>query len=319
MPINWKKGQKQSMKGLELAKAFYEEYGIPMLQQFPEIAGQIAVGLVGSGSECFGFDDDFSKDHDFEPAFCLFLPGEDVVDRRAAFLLERAYAKLPKEYMGYARSPLNPVGGNRHGVLRMAEFFSSKTGTPDGNLTTDAWFAVPEFSLAEATNGAIFRDDAGEFTAIRQRLSAMPRGVRLKKLAGQLLLMAQAGQYNYNRCMARGETAAARLAAYEFAKSAIHAVFLLNETYLPFYKWQFRALRSLPRLAELAAPLEQLLSAAEPENAARIEQITAAILEELRRQGLSDLPSNEAEQHAYAVNNRIEDGNIRNQHILYGI
>lgn len=307
------------MKGIELAKAFYEEYGIPMLKEFPELQGKIAIGLVGSGSECFGFDDEFSKDHDFEPAFCLFLPDEAQVDRRSAFLLERAYTKLPKEYMGYARNALEPVGGNRHGVLRMEEFFRSKTGTPDGNLTVDAWFAVPEFSLAEATNGAVFRDDLGEFTAIRAKLQKFPRDVRLKKLAGELLLMAQAGQYNYPRCIARGETAAARLAAFEFAKSALHAIFLLNDTYLPFYKWQFRALRGLTKLCDLAQPLEQLLSSAGAENAERIEQIVGAVLDETRAQGLSALPHNEAELHAYAVNGQIADANLRNQHILYGI
>ncbi len=307
------------MKGIELAKAFYEEYGIPMLKEFPALEGKVAVGLAGSGSECFGFDDEFSKDHDFEPAFCLFLPDEAMVDRRSAFLLERAYDKLPKEYMGFSRGESSLGGAQRRGVLRTAEFFRSKTGTPDGNLTVDAWFAIPEFSLAEAVNGAVFRDDLGEFTAIREKLSKFPRDVRLKKLAGELLLMAQAGQYNYPRCIARGETAAARLAAYEFVKSALHAIFLLNDTYLPFYKWQFRALRGLPKLSDLAQPLEQLLSSARAENAERIEQIVGAILEEVRAQGLSALPHNEAELHAYAVNGQIADGNLRNQHILYGI
>lgn len=307
------------MKGLELAKAFYEEYGTPMLEEFPDLAGKIAVGLCGSGSECFGFDDEFSKDHDFEPGFCLFLPAEERVDRRQAFLLERAYAKLPKEFMGFSRSNLNPVGGNRHGVLRADEFFISKTGTPDGHLSTDAWFATPEFALAEATNGAIFRDDSGEFTAIRQKIAYLPCAVRQKKLAGRLLLMAQAGQYNYNRSVARGESGAARLAAFEFAQSALHTVFLLNKTYLPFYKWQFRALRNLPCLSELAEPLEKLLSTTEKENAQRIEQIAAAVCDQLRAQGLSTKAGSELEQQAYAVNDGIADGTLRNLHILYGI
>ena len=73
------------MKGLEIARAYYEEYGEPMLRErFPALMPFIAAGLTGSGSECWGFDDEVSRDHDFEPGFCLFLPGEDVVDRRTA-------------------------------------------------------------------------------------------------------------------------------------------------------------------------------------------------------------------------------------------
>ena len=85
------------MKGLELSRAFFEEYGMPMLQEeFPQLLMYLAAGLTGSGSECFGFDDEVSRDHDFEPGFCIFLPGEEVVSRKDAFRLERAYAKLPR-------------------------------------------------------------------------------------------------------------------------------------------------------------------------------------------------------------------------------
>ena len=76
------------MKGLEISKAFYNEYGKPMLEErFPELIPYLAAGLIGSGSECYGYDDEVSRDHDFEPGFCIFLPGEDVVDRKAAFAL----------------------------------------------------------------------------------------------------------------------------------------------------------------------------------------------------------------------------------------
>ena len=102
---------KRSMNGLELARAYFEAHGRPMLEeQFPELLPFLAAGILGSGSECFGYDDEVSRDHDFEPGFCIFLPGEDVVDRRSAFLLERAYAKLPKEFMGVSRAPLQPAG-----------------------------------------------------------------------------------------------------------------------------------------------------------------------------------------------------------------
>ena len=313
------------MNGLELARAFYTEYGEAMLhEQFPQLADKIAVGLCGSGSECFGFDDDVSRDHDFEPGFCLFLPGESVVDRRDAFLLERAYAKLPKEFGGLRRSLVQPVGGSRHGVLRTAEFFTEKAGTPDGNLTTEQWFRTPEYALAEAVNGELFADPYGEVTAIRQRLSAMPRDVRLKKLAGHLLLMAQSGQYNFSRCLAHGEKAAAQLAVNAFVQSSMAVVFLLNERYMPFYKWSFRAMRRLPELSALADTMECLLTTdnEEPMDAVKqelIEDTATAVIGALQDRALTDAVCTDLEKHAYSVNDRIGDASVRNLHILYAV
>lgn len=313
------------MKGIELSEKFYLEYGAPMLHQdFPEIENLIAVGLVGSGSECFGYDDEISRDHDFEPGFCLFLPNEEIIDSQTAFALERTYSKLPKEFMGFNRNALNPVGGNRHGVIRMSDFFMEKTGCTDGNLSLKDWFFVPEQSLLEATNGKIFRDDRGGFTAIRNKLSYMPENVRLKKMAGNLLLMGQSGQYNYKRCISRGETAAAQLAVTEFVKSALNMIFLINKKYIPYYKWSFRALRELPALSSLNEPLEYLISSSnncdevqEKENL--IEKICSDIIGELKVQNLTQFDGSEVEGHAYSVNNKISDAEIRNLHILYGV
>ncbi len=313
------------MNGLELARAFYTQYGEAMLrEQFPHLQSKIAVGLCGSGSECFGFDDDVSRDHDFEPGFCLFLPDESVIDRRDAFQLERAYAKLPKEFEGLRRSLVRPVGGSRHGVLRTAEFFTEKAGTADGVLTTEQWFHTPEYALAEAVNGEIFCDPYGEVTAIRRRLSEMPRDVRLKKLAGHLLLMAQSGQYNYARCLAHGEKAAAQLAVNAFVQSAMSVVFLLNERYMPFYKWSFRAMRALPELSALADTMECLLTTDndEPMDAVKqelIEDTASAVIEALQNRALTDAICGDLEKHAYSVNDRIGDASVRNLHILYAI
>ena len=116
------------MKGLELSRSYFENFGKTMLEEFPDILPKIAAGLCGSGSECFGFDDDISRDHDFEPGFCIFLPSEETVDRRSAFLLERAYSKLPSEHMGVKRLKIQPVGGPRHGVMRIEDFFKARTG-----------------------------------------------------------------------------------------------------------------------------------------------------------------------------------------------
>ena len=324
------------MRGMEISRAYFEEFGYPMLkEQFPEVMPYLAAGLSGSGSECFGFDDEVSRDHDFEPGFCIFLPGEDVVDRRTAFLLERAYAKLPKEYGGIKRSLMQPVGGPRRGVLRTEEFFRDRLGDrlsgilcgqaeEAAQIPLSLWLTLPEQSLAEAVNGEVFFDNYGEVSRIREAVRFYPEDVRRKKLAGSLLLMAQAGQYNYTRCLAHGETAAAQLAVCEFVKSACESIFLLNRGYQPYYKWTFRALRALPLLSEEAELLEYLLTTDnEPETAEEkyhvIEGIAADIIDELMEQNLTEATCGDLEKHAYSVNDRIADGELRNLHILAGV
>lgn len=313
------------MKGLELSEKFYNEFGAPMIHsQFSGIEPMLAVGLCGSGSECFGFDDEISADHDFEPGFCIFIPDEDIIDRQTSFQLEKAYNSLPKEFMGYKRSIMNPVGGKRTGVIRIGDFFESKTGSRSGILSAREWLAIPEYSLAEAINGKIFCDNLGMVTEIRSHLSNMPKNVRLKKLAGNLLIMSQSGQYNYSRCIAHGETAAAQLAVFEFVRSAMNCIFLLNGVYMPYYKWRFRALRELPLLSENSASFEYLISSGNEEKEASkksniIEKTCADIIFEVKKQGYSDFSGDSAEGHAYAVNNAITDSELRNLHILFAV
>lgn len=313
------------MNGLELSRSFFETHGRPMLEkQFSEILPFLAAGLFGSGSECFGYDDAISQDHDFEPGFCIFLPEEAVVDRRATFQLERAYAKLPREFQGYSRPVMQPVGGARRGVFRTEEFFQRLTGSPNGKMDLRLWLSVPEQALAEATNGELYFDSFGEVARIRESLSYFPEDVRIKRLAGHLLLMGQAGQYNYPRCLAHGEPAAAQLAVGEFVKSAMAAAFLLSRRYQPYYKWRFRALRDLPELAELAVPLERLLTtgndfAPAKEKLEIIEQIAAAVIGALQAQSLTDASCADLERNAYSVNNRVRDNDLRNLHILTAV
>ena len=314
------------MNGLELSRGYYETYGKPMLEsEFADLLPYLAVGYVGSGSEHYGFDDEVSRDHDFEPGFCIFLPGEDVVDRRSAFLLERAYAKLPKEYEGVKRQAISPVGGNRNGVIRTAEFYQSAVGTPDGTLSTEGWLQIPDYALAEAVNGVIYFDNYGEFTRIRQFLQAMPDDVRYKRLAGNLLLMAQSGQYNFTRCINHGEPEAAQLACTEFVTAAMKVLFLLNRRYMPYYKWSFRALRQMDGMADFAANLSFLLTGDNADETVAevkvdtIETVASDVISLLQEQELTEAICGDLEKHAYSVNDRISDSDIRNLHILAAI
>ena len=334
------------MKGMELSKQYFKEYGLSMLEEkFPDLMPMLAAGLTGSGSECFGFDDEISQDHDFEPGFCIFLPGEISKDvthfvksddklkvsidleknhEKLKFQLQREYDKLPAEYMGFKRPKLQPVGGNRRGVMHIENFFKGKCGSPDGNLDVYGWLSVPEYSLAEAVNGEIFLDNLGLVTSIREKLSAYPHDIRLKKLAGYLLIMAQAGQYNYGRCVDRGESAAAQMAVYKFVEAGMHVIFLLNRKYMPYYKWSFKALKTLDRLGNMYDSLEFLISSDNDGKRANtkqemIEDMAALIIRELKADGVTDAVCNDLEKHAYSVNDHIKDGNLRNLDIFSGV
>ena len=345
------------MKGLELSEQYYKTYGEPMLlKEFPEVLSKLSIGLFGQGSEVLSYDDAISQDHDFEPGFLILLPGEEEVDRRTAFLLERAYAKLPKTFMGFTRSLLSPVGGNRHGVLRMSEFLTRTVGTPDGVLSDLDRLRIPEQYLLEATNGKVFRDDQGTFTAVRENLRKTPEDVKLKKLAGALLLLYQAGPYNYARCLSHGEEAAAQLALFRFTEQALHILYLLNDTLMPYYKWSFRGLSDLLDVPEgMREGLEYLILTGneiwnEGEKKRLLETITAQIGHMLEERGLlkesrtmaggkigdpretallseqknalfregNGAVTFDAEKAAYLLNDRIRDPEIRNLHILYG-
>lgn len=298
------------MQGLQLAESFYETYGKALLtERFPELMGKISVALIGAGSECLGYDDDLSRDHDFTPDFCIFLPGEDVISRREAFLLERAYSSLPKEYQGVKRAVLSPVGGNRRGVLRLSEFLTDKLGVPDGKLSAEQWLRLPSQYLLEVTDGRVFYDGSGELTRIRKALAGYPEDIRKKRLAGHLLMMAQAGSYNLFRCLRHGEKGAAQLALNEFVQEALEVFFLLENRYLPYYKWRFRALRDTG-FRDQEAVLQDLLAGGafrytEQELMDTINKIFHAFTEK------------DPGKYAYEINDEIRDGGIRNLHILY--
>lgn len=314
------------MKGIELSRGYFEEYGREMLENdFADILPSLAVGFTGSGSEHYGYDDEISRDHDFEPGFCIFLPDEETVDRKTAFRLERAYAKLPDEYKGVKRQTISPVGGNRHGVIRTAEYFTNAVGSPDGVLTAEQWLTLPDYALAEAVNGDIYFDNYGEVFAIRERLILMPEDIKLKRLAGNLLIMAQSGQYNFYRCLKHNEPEAAQLACNEFINAAMKVIFLLNDRYMPYYKWSFRALREINGAEQLAEMLASLLYGDNRDKGISgkkyltIEHISSMIISVIRERKLSEAVCNDLEKHAYSVNDKIKDGNIRNLHILAAV
>jgi hypothetical protein len=250
------------VKGLELSYEYYRQHGAAMIHdKFADYEARIACGLVGDGSECFGFDDEISQDHDFGPGFCLWLTDDDY--EAIGGELQAAYALLPSEFLGYKARQAYSYGAQRLGVMRISDFYRRYTGCSETPRTLPQWRAIPETFLAVATNGRVFFDPLGEFSRIRDSLLAFyPEDVRLKKLAARLGIMGQAGQYNLPRALARRELVAAEFAKAEFMKAACSCVYLLNKRYMPFYKWAHRGLMLLDKLGGVYELLDRLVAAA---------------------------------------------------------
>lgn len=261
--------------GMQLAQSYWQTYGKPLLDQpkFAKYNNRIAAGLVGHGSECYGFDDEISRDHDFGPGFCLWLTDEDYAEIGAD--LQNAYDALPQEYAGFGSRNETPrakscESSKRVGVFSISEFFENLTGFPTAPAANEPhlWLSLSESTLAAATNGKIFADPLGEFSKTRQSFKLMPDDVRISLISRRLGMISQAGQYNFPRMIARKDASAAWLSINEFVRATASLVFLLNNPvtagYLPYYKWQFAALRKLSnrmasRLPEVCGKLESVM------------------------------------------------------------
>ena len=247
------------MKGLDLARDYYIQCGRPMIQEkFESYASRITVGLCGEGSECFGFDDEISKDHDFGPAFCMWLDRE-VMEKTGERLIAE-YEALPAFFGGMPARRDSRMSGHRIGVWESGAFYRHFLGSPEGPQTLIEWLNLPDSYLAVAVNGKIFQEGSGSFLEVRNRLKAgHPEDVRIKKMVARAANMSQAGQYNLPRSLKRGETVAAELALAEFVRHGMGMIYLLNHRYAPFYKWLHRGIENMEILGETRGLFAKLM------------------------------------------------------------
>lgn len=296
------------MKGLELCERYFFEVGAPMIEEkFGAYSDRIAAGLVGDGSECFGFDDELSRDHDWGPAFCLWLTRQDYNSIGVA--LQAEVDMLPKVFEGVGPRTESDWGSGRVGVFEIGQFYRKFIGSEQLPNTLMEWRRIPEINLAAATNGAVFTDPLGEFTNFRDALTFYPEDVRLKKIASRCMTIAQTGQYNYMRCVRRGEYVAAQWAEVKFLTDTISMVFLLNRNYRPFYKWMHRAMKDLPVLGQsLHQLLDTLVTTQEYDRKNEImEEVSQILIEQLREEGISNSSSNFLLEHGPVVQQKIQD------------
>ena len=320
-----KSNETQRVTGMELALMSFAQFGVSTIcRDFPEYLDRIAVGLVGEGSECYGFDDKYSQDHDWGSSFCIWLTKSDFDKIGSELQIE--YDKITQNFLGYEMKNTNKYGPKRRGVFEINSFYREYIGLDRPPVTLMEWRAIPETNLSIVTNGKVFIDNLAAFSNFRNSLKAFyPDDIRLKKIAARCAIMAQAGQYNYSRSIKRMEYVAAQHAMASFIDATISVIFLLNKEYKPFYKWMHRALKGLPILGiQIHEKLMELASYkcgatdkfGYDKNIILIEEISQSIINELLNQNMSKSSSDFLLDHAYEVQDKIKDFNIKQIHIM---
>ncbi|WP_246541276.1 DUF4037 domain-containing protein [Peptoniphilus ovalis] len=282
-----------SKKGLEICENFYFNDVKPFISKtYPEFIKYSAFALVGQGSECYGYDDEISRDHDFYKRCIWFLPQEER-------------AKLPLDKISISDGILE--------IKSIEDFYKYYTLYENGPSTLMEFRKVPSDFLSVATNGKVFEDNYNLFTSIRNRLlEYYPRDLVLKKLAYLCNKIAQAGQYNYDRCLKRKNLMGAHIALSEFLTYYCEFIHLINKKYMPFYKWQYNSLKALPILGDYSSQnIDKLLSLSDINNSKEkieiIENMCKKIIKYLNDNNLSNSTSDFLRYHSSEIVKNIND------------
>lgn len=310
------------MKGLALSEHYYRECGKMIFEsEFGALMDRVAVGLAGPGSECLGFDDDFSRDHDWGPGFCLWLTANDFKTYGKQFLA--CYHSLPKTFKDFGPRQVSQGEANRVGPMAIPDFYLKYTGLSQVPRTLSQW-NIPASNLNLCTNGKVFADPLGEFTGWRKGLlDFYPEDLRLKKIADCCMHAGQAGQYNWQRGIFRKDPFVISTAKVSFCTRVIKLVYLLNKAYAPYFKWLLKGVKQLPVLgADIGAMVEKILArdnefSFDKQNweaaQARMTRVCETIIMELQHQGLTHKNGSFLIDHVPSILSRITDAEFKNR------
>jgi hypothetical protein len=244
--------------GVELAGLFYAEAVRPVLGDLPHAAAR-----VGPGSDVLGYDSARSTDHDWGPRLELFVaPGVD-----GAALSRRLRHELPKRFRGWS-THFEPAGARVRSmagtdgpvdhyvrVTELGAWCGELLGfDPRAGVGVRDWLGTPWQRLAEVTGGAVFHDDSGELTAVRERLRWYPDDVWRYVLACQWRRIAQEEAF-VGRTAEAGDDFGSRLVAARLSRDVARLLLLLGRRWPPYEKWLGRAVAPDPAAVHLAAAL----------------------------------------------------------------
>jgi len=237
--------------GLTLARILFDEAVQPLMAHHaPGLA--YAAGLFGAGSDVLGFDTERSMDHDWGPRLILMLEDADWdawsprLDAILRTSLPRSVAGFPTSTAEFETEPgtrhmvhTDDGGPINHGITITSprRWLVSRHGIASlADLSPATWITLSEQALLEATSGAIFRDDSGSITGIRDALAWYPDAVWRYRMAAQWKRIDQLEPF-VGRCGELSDDLGSQLVAMSLVRDAMKLAFLMERHYAPYPKW----------------------------------------------------------------------------------
>jgi hypothetical protein len=217
--------------GRELSGAFYREVVRPQLVDLPH-----AAALLGWGSDILGFDTERSTDHGWGPRLLIFL------ERAADVRLD-----LPEEFAGWpVRYGWDGVPEDHHvTVTDLGAWLVEHMGVDaTRELRIEDWLVTPQQKLLEVVGGAVYADELGELTRVRDRLAWYPEEVWRWMLACQWRRLAQEEAF-VQRTAEVGDDIGSAVIAARLVRDIMRLALLLDRRYAPYGKWLGSAFAAL--------------------------------------------------------------------------
>lgn len=259
--------------GLTLSERFFTEIAQPLLNEY-DSGLKYSAGLIGSGSDVLGYDDEVSADHDWGPRFYLFLNQNDMSRKQEIF--DYLASRMPYSFMGYSVNFSDPDPSD--GGVRCAqmidrgkvsplifihvfeEYLREYLGIADlSSLTYLDWLAFSEHKLLSLISSRIFVDHL-HINAKLAVLRYYPDDVKLYLLASNWALIAEEQAF-VKRCADRGDEAGSIIICARIVERLMRQLFIYHDKYTPYSKWFGTAFTKLPVDSEIKNYLYAALQA----------------------------------------------------------
>ncbi len=239
----------------DISRRLFEEVLLPLLErEVPDIVSETAFGLFGYGSEAYGTDDSFSRDHHWGLRIDALMPDELFHARRAA-LVAAVRNGVPATFHGHALRKGHLEGA---GIApdSLPAFLIRTLGIDHPPQTHNEWLGLPEEDIIHVINGEVWHDPSGRFTAIRYAFrNHYPEPVRRRRIAHWCRYVSGMGAYALRRAILRENEYYATTGFAVAIRLSVQLAFLLDRRFFPYDKWLMAEFARLPRLYSPLFPL----------------------------------------------------------------